>query len=177
MIVLCASVLILILGQQLLVPFIFALLIWLLVRKIKSLLNRIPFVRRWFPAWLTNIVMSALIFATFAFIAQLLIRNIEALAYSYRTYETNIGIVTTDINKLFGIDTLKLLEDYSGNLNLGKLFASLFVSLQGILQNTVVIILYVAFIFLEESNFQAKLHGVFTKSNQYNKVMDIMGKI
>lgn len=177
MIVLCGSVMILILGEHLLVPFVFALLIWLLVRKIKSKLNGIPFVRRWFPGWLTNLLMSATIFAAFAFIAKLLSVNIESLAASYPRYEHNILGVTNRIDHLFGIDTMKLIGDYSGSLNFGKLFTSVFYSLRGILESTVVIILYVAFIFLEGSYFQVKLRAVFSKNNQYYKVMMIAEKI
>lgn len=177
MIVFSISVVMLILGQQLLIPFIFALLIWLLVRRIKAHLNEIPFIRRWFPSWLTNIVMSVAIFTAFAFIAKLLSHNIEALANSYRNYQANITTVTLQVNKTFGIDVMALLSEYSGKLNLGKLFASLFASLQGILENTVVMILYVAFIFLEETHFEAKLRGIFPKNHQYLKMQVIMGKI
>jgi AI-2 transport protein TqsA len=177
MIVLSASVMILILGEHLFVPFIFALLIWLLVRRIKSGLNEIPFVRRWFPGWLTNLVMSAAIFAAFAFIAKMLSANIESLVSSYARYQNNVSAVTKNIDRMFGIDTLKLIRDYSGSMNFGNLFTSVFFSLRGILQNAVVILLYVAFIFLEGSYFQVKLRAIFSNGSRYYKVMAIAEKI
>jgi len=177
MIVLSASVVMLILGQQLIIPFIFALLIWLLVRRIKSKMNRLPFIRSWFPTWLTTIVMSAIIISFFAFIAQLLTYNIESLANSFSNYESNITHVTQDINHFFGIDSIKILHEYSGSLNLAKAFTSLFSSLSGMLGNTIVIILYTAFIFLEETNFQTKLKGIFPKKNQFDQVTAIAAKI
>lgn len=177
MIVLSASVVMLILGQQLIIPFIFALLIWLLVRRIKSKMHQLPLIRSWFPSWLTSIVMSAAIISIFAFIAQLLTYNIEYLANSFSHYETNIAHVTDDLDHFFGIDSMRILNDYSGSLNLNKAFTSLFRSLSGMLGNTVVIILYVAFIFLEETNFQTKLKGIFTKKEQFDQVIEIADKI
>lgn len=177
MIVLSASVVMLILGQQLIVPFIFALLIWLLVRRIKSKMNQLPLIRSWFPSWLTSIVMSAIIISIVSFIAQLLTHNIELLAHSYTKYESNITTVTQDIDHFFGINSIRMLHEYSGSLNLNGAFASLFSSLSGMLGNTVVIILYVAFIFLEETHFQTKLRGIFPKKNQFDKVTEITDKI
>src|SRR3989338_2893459 len=174
MIVLSLSVVTLILGQRLLIPLIFALLIWLLVRKIKSKLNQIPFIRHWFPGWVTNIIMSGLIFAAFTFIGRLLAVNIEILAKSYETYGVN---VTNDINKIFNIDTMKLLEEYAGNFNFGTLFSSIFSSLRGMVENTIVVLLYVVFIFLEESNFPVKLHGIFPRTQRYLRVLVLIQKI
>ena len=177
MIVLALTVVALILGQQLIIPFVFALLIWLLVRKIKSKLNQIPFIHRWFPGWVTNIVMSGLIFAAFTFMGRLLAVNIEILAKSYETYGVNMTIVTNDINKTFNIDVMKLVGDYAGNFNFGTLFSTIFSSLRGMVQNTIVVLLYVVFIFLEDSNFPAKLHGMFPRPQQYLRVMVLIQKI
>lgn len=177
MIVLALTVVTLILGQQLIIPLIFALLIWLLVRKIKSKLNQIPFIHRWFPGWITNIIMSGLIFATFTFIGRLLAVNIEILAKSYETYGTNVTVVTNDLNKLFDIDVMKLLQEYAGNFNFGKLFSSIFSSLRGMIENTIVVLLYVVFIFLEESNFPTKLRGLFPRTQQYLRVLVLIEKI
>lgn len=177
MIVLAGSILLLILGQHLLVPLIFALLIWLLVRRIKQKMMLLPFIRRWFPGWLTNLIMSAFFLTAFTFIGRMLTDNIESLARSYETYGENITSVTDRINKMFHIDVLRFLNEYAGNMNFGKAFASLFASLRGIIENTIVILLYVAFIFLEESNFLAKLNGVFPKTYQFNKVLIILSKI
>lgn len=176
-IVIAGAILLLILGKYILIPLIFALLIWLLVRRIKLRLMQIPVIRKWFPGWLTNLIMSALIFTAFTMIGRLLSDNIESLARSYETYGNNIQHVAREINAMFHIEIEHFLNQYAGSMNFGKAFASLFASLSGLIENTIVILLYVAFIFLEESNFTRKLTGIFPNPRQYKTVLVILDKI
>lgn len=176
-IILTGLIVMLILGQSLIVPFIFALIIWLLIRRIKKQLNKLPFIRKWFPGWLTNVVMSLIIFGCFAFIGRVLTDNIESLAQSYERYEANLEGIMEDISHLFGINVGSMLKDYIVNFNFGKFFAALFNSLSGIVGNFVVILLYIAFIFLEETNFPAKVRAIFPRNTQHKKVIHLSEKI
>jgi hypothetical protein len=49
LIVLSISVLVLVLGKNLIIPFVFALLIWLLMRKFRDLLDYLPLFQKWIP--------------------------------------------------------------------------------------------------------------------------------
>lgn len=177
MIILSLTVVALILGQKLIVPFIFALLIWILIRAVRAKLNEIPFVRKRFPGWLTNLLMSILIIGFFILTGRLITANVETLAASYQTYESNISKVSLQIDELLGINSMRLLEDYAGNFNFGKVLTSLFNSLRGILENTMIILLYTAFIFLEESYLPQKLKGVFPRKTQYMRIVIVIQKI
>lgn len=171
------TVVALIIGQKLIIPFIFALLIWVLIRAIRSKFNEIPFVRKYFPGWLTNVLMSGFFIGFFILIGRMITANVETLAESYLTYESNITKVSKQIDELFDINSIQLLEDYAGNFNFGKILTSLLNSLRGILENTMIILLYTAFIFLEESSLPQKLKGVFPRKQQYNRVIVVIQKI
>ena len=75
-----AIVITLIYGQSLLQPFIFALLLWFIVRKIRHGLNKVKFINKYFPSWLKSLIPSIILITIFAFISKLLMANINSLA-------------------------------------------------------------------------------------------------
>ena len=56
-------VIILYLGRSLIIPLIFGIILWLLMRKIRSLFYRIGLKDKWFPKWLKTLLSSAILFS------------------------------------------------------------------------------------------------------------------
>ena len=96
-----AIVITLIYGQNLLQPFIFALLLWFIVRKIRHGLNKVKFIEKYFPSWLKSLIPSIILISIFAFISKLLMANINSLAKSYPIYEQNVEIMIAQLNEIF----------------------------------------------------------------------------
>lgn len=172
-----AIIVILIYGQSLLTPFIFALLIWFLVRKIKYVLDKIEFIKKRFPSWVKSLITSIFIFSILVFISNTLLTSISDLAESYQKYESNVELITSGINKMFNINLMEIIQGHSGDLDFGAILGSVFNSLTFILGNTFLIILYALFIFLEEAYFSSKLQALFSEEKQYSKVTQIIEKI
>ena len=51
LIILIASMIILVNGQSLIIPLVFAALLWILVREIKQAMDKVPFLKKVFPSW------------------------------------------------------------------------------------------------------------------------------
>jgi AI-2 transport protein TqsA len=56
------AVVILIVGQHILIPFITALLVYFLIRYVTKLFDRVGFVERKIPLWLKHIVATVILF-------------------------------------------------------------------------------------------------------------------
>lgn len=59
--VLLSTVFILIIGKNLLIPFVFALLLWFIVKQMRYLMNRIAFVKTKIPVWVKNLISFLII--------------------------------------------------------------------------------------------------------------------
>ncbi len=164
-------------GQNLLVPFVFAVLLWFIVRELKSLLNKVPFVRERFPSWTKTLITSMIILATLGAISRIITSSIQKLAQSYDKYEKNVDTLISKANAVFNIDLMEFLNTHAGDLNFGGLLSSIFSSVADLLGSTFIILIYFIFIFLEESNFGPKLKKVFAKSHQYENVSGILERI
>ena len=164
-------------GEPIIVPFVIALLIWFVVKKMRNLLDKSSFIRKHIPSWLKTGLASFVIFGGIFFIGQMLTRNIESLANSYSEYAANIESISLKINDLFHIDLTKELNSFVMKFEFSSYLESLFNSLSEILGNMVMIIFYVVFLFVEESLFQHKIKLIFESGNRYEKVSIILNKI
>ncbi len=172
-----AIVITLIYGQNLLQPFIFALLLWFIVRKIRYGLNKVKFIEKYFPSWLKSLIPSIILISIFTFISKLLMANINSLAQSYPTYEQNVEMMITQLNDILQINLVDLFKSNAGDLDFGTILKKIFKSLSDLLSNAFIILIYALFIFLEEANFHNKLKAVFKDKNQFNELNSVLNEI
>ncbi len=167
----------LIYGKSLLIPFVFALLFWFIVRKIRLLADKVPFLKKRGPLWLKNLIITLGFITIFGFISKLLLYNINSLAKSYPVYEENIGNVIAQLNDLLQINIFDYFKQHAGDFDFGTILKQLFKSLTDLLSNAFIILFYALFIFLEEANFYSKLKTLLNKKGDSDTTNDIMGKI
>jgi predicted PurR-regulated permease PerM len=172
-----AIVITLIFGQSLLVPFIFALILWFLVRKIRHLLDKVNFIEKYLPTWFKNLITSLIMLSILGFVSKVLLSNINSLAESYTTYEGNVDMIIGKVNDLLKINIVESLKAHSGDFDFGSVLQGIFKSLTDLLSNAFIIVIYALFIFLEEVNFNAKLKAVFSSKEQYEQLGGILKEI
>lgn len=170
-------VVILVFGKALLIPFVFAILLWFVIREIRELLDRIPFVKKRFALWAKNLLTSIVILSILGFASGLITSNINALAKAYPKYEANVGHMVEKINEAFDIDVREYINAHSGDIDFGTILKSIFNSLSEIFSSTFMILIYVVFIFLEEALFRPKLANMFADSDRFNRLMEIIKSI
>ena len=176
-IVAISIVVILYFGKSILIPFVFALLLWFFVRKIRQTLSKIKFFREKMPSWVTNFVTSIIMLFIFGAISRIVLNNITALVKSYALYESNLLTLVNEFDQFFGVDIVDEFKNFSRDYNFGVVLKSAFKTLTDLLSNAFMIVLYMLFIFLEESSFQNKLQTVLKYSNQKSNFVDILKKI
>lgn len=172
-----AIIISLIYGKDFLMPLIFAFLIWFLVREIKSVLNRISFVRNKCPNWLNNVISSLIIFSILFLVETILESSIRSIVKSYAIYQSNIELIAQKINTTFNLDVTVMLRDYSADFDITNMLGSVLASITDLLGDTFLILFYCIFIFLEEVNFKFKLKAVMKDENQYERISEVLLEI
>jgi AI-2 transport protein TqsA len=175
MLIFFGSVIVLIFGQQILVPLMFSVLIYFLIRYINKFIDRIPFFKNKIPSWFKNIFSAIIIFSTLGLITQMMVSNFEYLLKSIPSYQTNLETVLNGINDTFGIDLLKTITEKINTINYSAVLNSVFNSFTSFLGSALMIVFYVVFLFIEQSNFKTKLHLIF-HGESYQKVVDILNE-
>lgn len=172
-----AIVVILIFGQNLLIPFLFAILLWFTVKELKGFLNKIPVFEKRIPSWIKTTITSILLLVILIFGSAVITSNIEELARSYKQYENNADGLLKQFNELFDIDLISLMKDQNFDFNFGEVLTAIFNSLSNILGNSFMIVLYALFMLMEESLFVFKLKKLFKNQEQFERVMEVLDTI
>jgi predicted PurR-regulated permease PerM len=167
----------LIYGQSLLVPFIFALLIWFVVKKVRNLVDKIHFIRHYIPSWIKSIIASLVVFAALLGMADLLVVNIQKLAASYPTYLSNVESIALTLNNLLNINVQAEMTHFLTEYDFTSYLQSFMQSLSYILGNAVMIIFYTIFLFVEESLFRHKIKLILSDRAKYMRYKEVADRV
>ena len=130
-------------GKSLLIPFVFAMLLWFISRKMRSLMNKVKFIKKHFPTWTKNTLSSLIIISSLIVISKILSTNINTLAQATQEYDSNIGSIIENISQYLTIDLTETLKTQLGNINFGKILSLIFNSITELFGNLFMIIIYV----------------------------------
>lgn len=178
LIVISLLVVILYYGQSIIIPFIFALLLWFTVRILSSLADKVPFFKRYLPKWLKKLISTAILFFAITFFAQVVVSSVNTITKSHQNYDENIELIIENINVQFGIDTKSWVDNNVKNIEVGQLIKPLLDALSSIVGNAFMIMLFAIFIFIEETNFQSKIKQLIDRSpDKFSKLNATLSKI
>jgi len=169
-------VVLLILGESLLVPFVLAVLFWFVIRVIKNLLSRIPYIRK-LPNWLMTIISSAFLIAIVGLMVSMISSNIQQLSESTPLYQENITIVSEKINVAFDIDLFESVGEMIEDFDFAGILSTLFSALTSIFGDALLIIIYLIFILLEEPTFPRKLRAIYKDDKKHQQASKMLAKI
>lgn len=161
LLILVFSLVLLYWGKPFLMPVVMAFFVWFIIRIIRKLLLRIPFIKKNIPTILVNIV-SGLLLGTFVFFAvDIIMENITSLLQSSSKYDANLAKITNQINTQFNINLNNSVKEMVDGLNFNDIFSTAFDAISTIVSNTLIILIYVIFIFMEEKMFVKKLSALY----------------
>ncbi|MFT5971046.1 MAG: AI-2 transport protein TqsA [Flavobacteriales bacterium] len=174
LLVIFVIVLALIYGQTLLVPFLSALLLWIFVRGMRNLMNRVKVIREHIPSWIKTSISGFVIIIAIMGVSKLISQSVDQLSQAFPVYQNNVQTVTKNINQLLGIDLMSILENNAGSINYQSTLSSVFNALTDLLSNVFMIVLFALFLFLEERNFKTKMDLLFSKPKQKENVAAVL---
>lgn len=170
-------VVILTLGRNLLIPFVFALLLWFVVKQIRIFMDRVGFVKKWIPAWAKYLVSFFFILVVINFVFNIVVSNVSLLLTSYQKYQANINVLINKVNDTFHINLMEHVNIYFEEFDFGSVLFTAFNFSTDIVSKTFMVVIYALFIFLEEPSLKSKLKILFPDKEQFDNTFDILKKI
>jgi len=176
-IIIFGCVLALIFGKTILFPFLLALLVYFLIRSIRRFIDRNRFIKSKIPSWIKNIVSTLFIFAIIGFTGEMLIYNGHHLIKTFEHYQVNVDKILLQLNDNIGIDITKKLGENIKEFDLEKVINPIMNSVTIFMSSFLMVLFYLLFLFIEESNFKVKLHLVFTNSEKFEDTKQLLTNI
>jgi len=177
LIILIASVFILVIGRNLLIPLVLGFMIWFLIVSIRTTFMKVPIFGKKLPRWLWTSLATITMLVVYIVIINLLINNLSALSQKVPQYYQNFGKLNDWLISNFDVDLYKYEADAISNDEIGKVISGLGKSLSGLFSNLFMIALYVLFLFSEEAVFQGKLRAIFKDEKQHAEIKETLAEI
>ncbi len=164
-------------GKAFLIPLIFAFIFWILIRRMKETLNRIRVVDKYVPNWVKNVFLTVVIFSLIYVLGSIISSNIARMIGRFDVYQHNFNELVLKINQTFGIEFDVFLRNTDVRLLLSDLIQPIVTVLTSTVGNIFLVLIYMLFLFLEETNFNSKLRLVFTDEEKHHRIAGILREL
>ncbi len=171
------TILALIYGQTILIQLIIAFLLWFATLQLKKTACKMKWFSRFIPARLQSIVILGLLLFVGYLALNAVMENLSNLITSFAKYEDNITAVAGTIKTLFHLDLRSEITSIISSLDIKNILSQLANGLSSIFSNSMMILIYLLFIFLETDSVKLKIDALFPEPTARQKVINTLEKI
>ena len=167
-------------AQSIFLPFVVALFLWCLIYILTTKYSEIFIEKFKFPLWtrkLARILAIITIAGIIYFIFVGIKNNIDNVSETFGNYQKNINGIFEKIQNYLGINNKMTLINLRRSINIPKIINSLVQGVGSFLSNSVMVLVYLLFILLEEKSFSKKFPKLFRSKKKEKEVMEMLKKI
>ncbi len=177
LVIIIATAVILIYTRAMLIPFVLAVIIWFMIRQVQRVFGRIKIAGKPLPLWLRGSMAFITIFLVLGLITTMLTKNIQGITEVLPSYEQNILLMKTDLEHRLGLNLNEYTSQITDSLQVGRIITTIVNALTALLGNAFLVIIYVAFLMLEERHARMKFMALYQNGGTPEKAMDIMRQV
>lgn len=163
----------LVVGKPLLVPMVLAFLIWMLIDSVASKLKGIKIFERKIPKWLISTSVIIIFYILLMFIYKILVTQTENLVDAVPFYQAKAESVMHHLAEMTGLKIDNVMTEVYASLNVTQLLSILADSAQSFLSSIVLVLIYVGFMFAEQSNASVKILALEKVSNKFSVIQTV----
>ncbi|MFY0625242.1 MAG: AI-2E family transporter [Reichenbachiella sp.] len=177
LVILIAIVTMLVYSEEYVVPFIVALIIWFIIHELRENLQMIPWVRKNVPIWLQSTIAFFVIGLVIAAILEMIYYNLSSLYESVDMYQKNFQIVLLQLNQIAGWDIAAKVNASMAEFDFDAFVTSTIDYFTTLFGDGFLIIIYVAFLLVEETIFPMKLKAFYPEEEDQEKKGELFYKM
>jgi predicted PurR-regulated permease PerM len=178
MVILSVVVFCLVYFSNFLQPIVVAGMIWYAVYELKSALGKMQYKKKTLPNWLRTSLAFLIILLVIMGIYEIVVTNLQLIMGRSNHYLANFRNMLEGLQALEGFGMLKnRLEDMATGFNIQPLLSSLLNSITSLAGNLFLIIIYVAFLLVEERFFSRKLSVWIADQSRREKIIQVIDEV
>ncbi len=166
-------------SQSILIPLIFAVLIWNILRTMANTLQKTPVVGSWIPSVMAIFASFSVVIFVFILIGRIVSENLQSMMASTGDLQNNLSLLLNKI-PLMGMDkayVLSLLQNSLKQINFQRLLVGFYSAMTNFMSSLFLIMLFVLFFFLEQVCFDEKISRLFVGKTPRDKASFLLQKI
>ncbi len=167
----------LIVGSSILIPIIIAVFIWHLLNTTSGIIQRIPGIGELLPTWLSMILSFAVAAIFITIFVNIISNNVSNVIDASGRYQENLLTIVDGIDKKYRIEVLANINQLIKTINVQTIVLKISGVFTTLASSTVLIGLYVAFLFVEQHFFQRKMDSMITSLENQHLMTNILTHI
>lgn len=171
------TVYIMVVGRDLIVPFLISVVIWYLINTLSDYYYKIKIGTFRFPKALCFITSLITTVVALYLIVDMIGNNIANVRAAAPIYQENLLNLSGRIFELIGIENQPNLSQLIGQIDLRPMISNIAGTMASIAGNAGLILIYVLFIFLEQASFKPKIDALMKGSKHSGTVHEIIHTI
>lgn len=132
-----------------------------MLNTISNIIQRTPKYGPLLPNWLSMIFAFAAVALFIVILINIITNNVNDVIAASNRYQDNLITLSNDIDKRFNIQVLAHVNSIIKSLNFQTIFVNVYGVFTTLASSTVLILLYVAFLFVEQHFFLKKIDALF----------------
>ena len=177
LILVCIVGFLLISGRNLLIPIVIAIFIWNLLNTMNTALHRAPFVGKKLPNWLSWVFSLAIVCGFVWILIGIIGNNVNDVMSASSRYQANLLRILDRFENHYQIKSLNSLDVLLKNVNVQAILLSIYSVFTTLMSSSLLIGLYVVFLFVEQIYFKQKLDLLFPQREHRQLVDQITTQI
>ncbi len=164
-------------GRPFLLPLVLALVVWYVIASLRDVMASLRVGNFSLPRWVSLLLSMSIIGSIAYFVVNIVLTSFASLIGDFPTY-------VADANRLLALVQGLLPEGVTLDINLQNQFdrilgiANNFAGqLRLVTQNLVIVVIYVAFMLVEDQRFNSKLRHLFPNEDDYARARQMLGAI
>jgi predicted PurR-regulated permease PerM len=164
-------------GKDLLIPFVLAVAIWYLMNLLAHALQSVIGRFRIAPFWSTLVVAIMLVLVLDLLVIRILSSNFAEISKAIPGYQNKINEIIARFYKWMRWDGDPTISALLSSLDMKSFASTVASTATGLLSNVTIILVYLLFLFLEQSSFQMKLKALLPDKERYDEISTLFNHI
>ncbi len=164
-------------ADYLIIPLVFAVLLWYLINVLEHSMSRIRIKNLSIPRWIRILVAILILAQLFNIVAGIIVANVYRIVEVAPQYQRNLENLL--LNLPFGLapEEIPAITWLTQELDIANLIQRAALGLTGIIGNIGLILIYMIFLFLEQKYFNSKIEKAAGSDKKYRFIKDILSAI
>ncbi len=168
----------LIVGKDLIEPFVVAVVFWFLISTLTEVYDRFGNRGHRLPKWVALVLAIATFIGMFALFVDLVSANITQVVEAAPVYQANLERLMADTAATLGLGSVPTFGELGQLLDLGVVTREIASGLAELAGYVGIILVYVVFLLIEQRSFNSKLTAILGRdSPRLERVKRVLGRI
>lgn len=163
---------------SLLKPLVIAVIFWYIIRVISNYISKVSFGKFMFPDWLAKLIALIIIVVAIYTFIDILVVNLKQIVIRIDEYSAREDNLLNQLATFLGLGDFETeIKKLPGSAELRPYLTKLVNSLTEGIGYTIIIIIYLIFILIEEYIFKKKIHFIYKDTRNYEEMKKVMDQM